>query len=76
MFGERLVLLSKNLLSVEQYIFRSNSASSNPTGCLHNPIPYSGDAIVCNNKKKAGITWAKYLWNSRVPLKQFWIWQC
>lgn len=61
---ERLVLVSKSLLSFEQCIFRSNSASNNPTGCIHNPIPYSSDAVVCNNKKKAGITWAKYLWSS------------
>lgn len=53
--GKAVVVVSINLLYLEQCIVRSDTMSDNPTGCLHSLILYASYAAVCNNKKKAGI---------------------
>lgn len=49
--GKTMVVVSINLLYLEQHIFRSDSVFNNPTGCLHSLIPYASCAAICNNKK-------------------------
>lgn len=53
--GKAMVVVSVNLLYLEQCIVRSDYVFNNPIGCLHSLIPYASYAAVCNSKKKAGI---------------------